>query len=311
MLSLALMMGCAQDESPLSREEPIPPGSVFSGITERDEWGDTLSVDSTDWVIVGGPLNSFRGSLVLPFFRDGKRLPGSQSVMSTNQLEYSIGAFPNPFIPGTGRVLIEFVLPETAYVAIHARNEAGSMDLTLMDAELPLGIHLLAWEGLDASGDVLPDGFYRIYYQAGPVTSYGDVQMQLSGYPEPAQNADYVLFAQENWDMSEYVDYEYQIATTFGWDGEPGGLNVYDLPQFVWENLDYPTRFWYLPVFMNYDITSADGYQYHYLLAYKHFQFGAGWPDDGDSGTIDPTDPRWQLTNAYHDIYVDLFEQGP
>ncbi len=62
---------------------------------------------------------------------------------------------------------------------------------------------------------------------------------------------------------------------------------------------------------MNYDLQSATAYQYHYLLAYKHFQFGAGWPDEGDSGIPDTTRAEWQKANTYHNDYVEFFESGP
>lgn len=66
---LALLAGCSKEDSPTT------PGRVFSGITERNEWGDTLSVDPDDWVILGGFAPSAGGkTALLPQFRNGKRL---------------------------------------------------------------------------------------------------------------------------------------------------------------------------------------------------------------------------------------------
>lgn len=305
-LALIFIWGCGEEESPTS----AVPG--FTGITERDEWGDTLSVDTTDWVIVGGfPSYQSSGPIALPIYRDGKRLQGGVNLELAEQPEYSIGAFPNPFIPGAGRLLISLVLPVDANVELHAEDASGEHNITIMDAPLPLGIHLISWDGKGVGGATLPEGIYRIFYQAGFVSGFGDVQIIISGVPDPPTNAAYVLYAQDYLDFTEYSAYEYSVATQFGWDGQPGGNDTYPSNQTAWSVLNYENKFSYLPVFMNYDLLSADSYQYHYLLAYKQFQFGAGWPDDGDVGIVDPNLPEWQKSNSYHNTYVDLFEQGP
>lgn len=306
---VALLLGCAEDETSTGPER------TFSGITERNEWGDTLSVDSTDWVILGGiiPPSSSIGS-PLPFYQEGKQLMSRNLNMPEDQIEYSIGAFPNPFIPGGGHLLLQLVLPIEGTVQLHAENESGDINVTIIDALLPVGVHLLSWSGKDETGQDLPDGTYRIFFQAGLVSSFGDVQVYLSGEPSPSTNADYVIYAQTNYLYGSYVDYEYEVATTFGPDGELGGNDVLTMPKSTWELWDFSERFLWLPVFMSYDLISADPFQYHYLLAYKHFQFGAGWPDAGDTGTVNPGDPQWQKSNSYHNTYLDMYpyeEGGP
>jgi len=305
---LALVTGCSKDDSPTSS------GRVFSGITERDEWGDTLSVDPDDWVILGGFAPSAGGkTALLPQFRNGKRLNLPEISVSDDVLDWAIGAFPNPFIPGAGRLLIELVLPTEAQVEIHAEDESGEWNVVIMDAMLPKGLHLISWSGKDASGEDLPDGIYRIFFQSGLVHSYGDVQIYLSGEPTPSTQAEYVLYAGQNYFYEEYVDFSYDVATTFGPDGELGGGDVLTQPVSLWDSWDFADRFLWLPVFMSYDLNTADPYQYYYLLAYKHFQFGAGWPDAGDTGVVDPEDPQWQKSNSFHNTYLDLypFEEGP
>lgn len=296
------VIGCSEED-----DSPAAPGRQFEGITERNEFGDTLSIDDDDWVIQGIAPPASSGTVQLPYFRDGKVMPGREVAVASD--DYSIGAFPNPFIPGAGRLLIELVIPEETFVEIHVEDESGDVNVTLWNSNL-VGTGILSWSGTDGNGDVLPNGIYRVFFEAGLVESYGDVMIEQALQTDPAANESYVLHAQQYFDYNDYVQYEYEVATTFGWDGELGG-DVYDLPISTWQSLDYTTRFADLPVFMNYDLTAADPFQYHYLLAYKHFQFGAGWPDDGDIGVIDTTQAHWQKTNSYHNDYVDLYEFGP
>jgi hypothetical protein len=300
--SILFLAGCSEDD-----DSPTGPGRQFEGITERNEFGDTLSVDSDDWVIQGLVPPQSSGSVRMPWFRDGKVVPGRDVALASD--DYSIGAFPNPFIPGTGRLLIELVIPEETLVEIHIEDESGNVNITLWNSNL-MGAGILSWNGTDGDGNVLPDGNYRVYFEAGLVHSYGDVMIENALQPPPPSNEEYVIYAQQHFDYNEYVEYEYEVATTFGWDGVLGG-DVYDLPISTWQGLNYTERFSELPVFMNYDLTAADPFQYHYLLAYKHFQFGAGWPDDGDIGIVDTTRAYWQKTNSYHNTYVILYEFGP
>jgi hypothetical protein len=300
--SLLFIAGCSEDD-----DSPTGSGRQFEGITERNEFGDTLSVDSDDWVIQGITPPQSSGSILVPYFRDGKILPGRELNLASD--DYSIGSFPNPFIPGAGRLLIDLVIPEESFVEIHVEDESGDVNVTLWSSNL-VGAGILSWNGADGNGDVLPNGIYRVFFQAGLVDSYGDVIVENALQPSPPANKEYVIYATQNFVYSDYVQYEYEVATTFGWDGVLGG-SVYDLPISTWQSLDYTQRFADLPVFMNYDLTAADPFQYHYLLAYKHFQFGAGWPDDGDIGVVDTTRADWQKTNTYHNSYVDLYEFGP
>jgi hypothetical protein len=307
--SLALLLtSCSEEETPAS------PRRAFLGITERDEFGDTLSVDTTDWVITGltgSGSPATRLSMPLPRFRDGVRLTGGAAEDSSANQTYSIGAFPNPFIPSAGRLIIELILPQNLDVQLHLEDEENQINLTLVDQTLPAGIHQIVWNGEDAGGSPLPSKIYRIFFDSPLVTSFGDVEIIVSGISDPPGNAQYVLYAQQHFDPLEYLQWEFETAVDFGPDGQSGGNDGYPLPFSTWQLLDYGEKFIYLPIFMNYDLNSAGSYQYYYLLAYKHFQFGAGWPDDGDIGVPDPSLPQWQKENVYHNNFVDLFTGGP
>jgi hypothetical protein len=252
----------------------------FVGITERNEFGDTLSIDQEDWVVVG-----FSG--------------------------LSIGAFPNPFIPGAGRLLINLTLPVELNSSLYAVNESGSDSIILSDQVLSAGTHTLLWNGIDSSGNRLADGNYRIFFDAGMIHSFGDVTITLANFPDPPLNSNYVGYAQDFYDSTQYFNWEWQVARDFGPSGLLGGPNRYDGSFDSWQALSFLERFLFLPTFFNYDLRSSSPYQYHYLLAYKHFQFGAGWPSGGHYGVADTTNPEWQLGNYYHDIYVQAFQSGP
>ncbi len=303
-----LLTDCSNEKNPVSSQR------AFLGITERNEFGDTLSVDSTDWVIIGltgtGPQTAAFPAL-LPRFRNGVRLTGGTAEDSSADLDYSIGAFPNPFIPSAGRLIIELSLPQNLDVFLHLGDEENLIHLTLVDQTLPAGVHQIVWNGEDAGGLPLQNGIYRIFFDSPLVTSFGDVEVVVSGNPDPPGNAQYVLYAQQYFDPLEYLEWEFETAVNFGWDGQIGGDDGYPLPFSAWQLLDYNEKFAYLPIFINYDLNSAGLYQRHFLLAYKHFQFGAGWPDDGDIGVPNPSLPQWQKENVYHNNFVDLFTGGP
>jgi len=302
---VALLWGCEKDESP-----NLPAGRTFSGITERDEWGDTLSVDTTDWVIVGPVGSAGIAPATLPCYRDGKYLGERRVESGGGQLDYSIGAYPNPFIAGAGRLLIDLVIPAEAPVEIHAEDESGQISAPVFALPTALGYYIITWSAQDSTGQRLPDGIYRIFFESGLVSSFGDVVVTLAQHPDPPTNQDYVVFAQEHYDESEYTAYEYWIATSYGPTGEWGGSNRYPLPISLWQLLTYPQKFQYLPAHMNYDLSAASLYQYHYLLAYKNYQFGAGWPDSLDIGITDSTKAWWQKENSDHNEFVEMFEGG-
>lgn len=303
-----LLIQCSDGRTPASSRR------AFLGITERNEFGDTLSVDSTDWVITGltgSGSHTVRIPAPLPHYRDGVRFTDSAAEDSSTEIAYSIGAFPNPFIPSAGRLIVELTLPQSLDVFLHLEDEDNAINLILVDQTLPAGFHQIIWNGEDAGGISVPNGIYRIFFDSPLVTSFGDVETAVSRMSDPSENAQYVLYAQQYFNPLEYLQWEFETAVNFGPDGQAGGNDGYPLPFSTWQLLDYSGKFVYLPIFMNYDLNAAGSYQYHYLLAYKHFQFGAGWPDDGDIGVPDPSLPQWQKENVYHNNFIDLFTGGP
>ncbi|MCX6640194.1 MAG: hypothetical protein NTW14_06890 [bacterium] len=307
--AMLMTAGCSDKDSSTNSTN----GRTFSGITERNEWGDTLSVDTTDWVITtlpggDGPYftpSHFPGLMVtLDAQLRSEPLPPNDSV-------FSIGVFPNPFIPRAGRMIMVLNLPQSVLLNIWLEDESGEVVIPLVGNTLPSGQHLLTWTGIDSAGNYLSDGIYRIFLTAGAISSFGDVRTIISNYPTPANNTPYVQYAYQNYSLDQYDQFEYYTATHFGADGMLAGGDIYLASFNSWQALNYNTKFQYLPFFMNYDLNLSGAYQDYYLLAYKHFQFGAGWPGVANIGVADSSNPAWQLQNTMHDTFVQLFEEAP
>ena len=69
--------------------------------------------------------------------------------------------YPNPFNPNT---VISFDLPVRSKVALEVLNLLGQRVTTLVEKELPAGVHSVDWDGCNESGDRVASGlyFYRL-----------------------------------------------------------------------------------------------------------------------------------------------------
>jgi hypothetical protein len=299
---LFLLLGCSKNDSPTSSA-----GRVFSGITQRDEFGDTLLIDPNDWVMVGMANSVPGGNLVtLPVYRNLSQVTGE-----TGRSNLSLGAFPNPFIPGAGHLLIQLVLPDPIQVNLYLVNGSGADSIVLANQFLPSGDYTFVWDGTNGSGVRVSDDIFRVYFTGGMAHCFGDVMTTLSNPADPPPNSWYVNYANSFYDSSAYYNWEWGVATNFGPSGVLGGVNRYSGSLQSWRAMNYLNRFLYLPVFINYDPRTASLFQYFHLLALKHFQFGAGWPVAGNYGSADSTRPEWQYSNYYHDDYLNAFPGSP
>lgn len=73
--------------------------------------------------------------------------------------ELGIGLAPNPFNP---RTAIQLSLPEAGRARVDIFDVRGRLVRTLVDEELPAGIHQRTWSGLDDSGRRVASGVYLI-----------------------------------------------------------------------------------------------------------------------------------------------------
>jgi len=71
---------------------------------------------------------------------------------------------PNPFRTGTS---IRFALPRAGPVRLDVFDVAGRRVATPLDGPRPAGVHVLAWNGTDASGRPVAAGVYFVRLQAG------------------------------------------------------------------------------------------------------------------------------------------------
>ena len=81
------------------------------------------------------------------------------NVPSEYRLEQN---YPNPFNPGT---TIQFSLPRSGYVTLEIYNTLGQVMVTLVDGDLPAGVHKVQWNGSGTSSGIY---FYRL--RAGTFT---------------------------------------------------------------------------------------------------------------------------------------------
>jgi len=72
--------------------------------------------------------------------------------------------YPNPFNPMT---IIDFALPNPAWVKLTVYNVLGQQVRLLADGEFPAGAHEVTWNGSDDSGQPVSSGVYLYRLSAG------------------------------------------------------------------------------------------------------------------------------------------------
>ncbi|MCR4437666.1 MAG: S8 family serine peptidase [candidate division KSB1 bacterium] len=70
---------------------------------------------------------------------------------------------PNPFNPVTH---ISFTLPVDGHVELRVYNMLGQLLRTLVDGQVPAGVHSVTWDGKDEAGTSLPGGIYLCVLRA-------------------------------------------------------------------------------------------------------------------------------------------------
>lgn len=85
--------------------------------------------------------------------------------------------FPNPFNPQTQ---IRFQLPASGPVSLRVYDVLGQVVHTLVEDELPAGVHRAAWDGRDAQGRAVASGvyFYALEARASDATGRGFRQVR-------------------------------------------------------------------------------------------------------------------------------------
>ena len=81
-----------------------------------------------------------------------------------------IRTYPNPFNPTT---TIEFDLPHTGITTLTIYNIAGQKVRELLSGYKSTGMHRIAWDGTDESGNAASAGVYIVQLTAGDATATG------------------------------------------------------------------------------------------------------------------------------------------
>jgi flagellar hook assembly protein FlgD len=79
--------------------------------------------------------------------------PGMQPVTTYRLLEN----YPNPFNPAT---TIRYSMTQPGQVTLKIYDITGRLVNTLIDAQMPQGIHRISWDGRDANGISVATGVY-------------------------------------------------------------------------------------------------------------------------------------------------------
>jgi hypothetical protein len=161
---------------------PAGEGLLFTlrFVSEKDACRPELKIVA--WPLSAGEVNfNLVGSESKSFYTTrGKQLPiaisqigdGGQSdpVLENNKaatfkLERN---FPNPFNPET---IIKFNLPEASRVSLNIYNVLGQVVRTLVNEELPAGLHSVVWDGKNEQASDVASGVYFYRIKAGDFES--------------------------------------------------------------------------------------------------------------------------------------------
>ncbi len=102
---------------------------------------------------------------------------GEERVVATVRDEESfdgVQAYPNPFNPHT---FFRFKIPKASPVKLHIFNLSGQLVRTLVDDDLPQGVHQRRWNGRNYAGYSVASGVYLYRLQVGEKVYNGRVQM--------------------------------------------------------------------------------------------------------------------------------------
>ena len=125
----------------------------FSGVV-------TVTVRDANWTASSLGNSACEASCTLQVFT--KDAEGAETETAA-AADYALYAnYPNPFNPST---TIRYFLPEASHVLLDVINPLGRTVATLVDADIPAGLHEATWNAGENSGMPLPSGsyIYRIH----------------------------------------------------------------------------------------------------------------------------------------------------
>ena len=84
------------------------------------------------------------------------------------QKDLNLGLYPNP---STGLVKINFTLKSNEDVRVEIFNTSGQVVYSLVENNIPSGVHLIHWDGTSNTGAFVKSGYYFVKVRAGNLTS--------------------------------------------------------------------------------------------------------------------------------------------
>ena len=132
----------------------------FSGITETNEEGQILKIDSDDWrVIQRSKSASILPNILLQL------IPTKINVLA---------GYPNPT---SDKITIGIEIPERTNLKIYIINEKNEQIRLLVDQVFDASYLLFVWDLKDSNEKKLEPGVYRCQIDAGHWYSYGDIKI--------------------------------------------------------------------------------------------------------------------------------------
>lgn len=152
-----------------------------------DDWGNAIAQTSTNTFLLGGTSSSDVGGDKTEFDRGSAdywivTLNYQNSAKTTNVIsntnvitnniqsrgnlvsEKSFAVYPNPFSNST---TVSFSLQQQQKVSIQVFDLEGRLIKTLVNEQMPAGVHQITWNATNESGSMIANGIYYLKLNAG------------------------------------------------------------------------------------------------------------------------------------------------
>jgi hypothetical protein len=134
--------------------------NLFTGITESNEFGETISVDETDWNLTEN-WNETENSLFSESF---------DNLCSTDSEYYLLSAYPNPC---DDIAMLKFIVPDDKRVAFRIVDKDYNILVSQDNASSDIAIN---FEYLKVQNDIVRV-YYKIFGESCELNGHGDIKV--------------------------------------------------------------------------------------------------------------------------------------
>lgn len=138
-----------------------PQAEVRSNINDTEFGIAALTDHEIDAVV------AFLGTLSDGYVQTGRKDPGRPRQELADGAPTLLSVSPNPFNPSTR---IDYTVNAPAAVRVGVYDVAGRLVRSLVDEDLPAGVHAATWDGRDVHGAPVASGIYFIRLDTGSAT---------------------------------------------------------------------------------------------------------------------------------------------